>query len=426
MEVSSEQLEDNKVKLKVEIEPERANEALDQAYKKVVKDVSIPGFRKGKVPRKILEARYGEDVLHKDALDILIPRAYQEAVEAAKIEPVDSPDIEDYYIKQDEPAEFTAVVEVKPEVELGQYRDLGVEKEEHIITEEDVDEQIEEIQNQNSQLTATDRNEVEDGDYVIIDFEGKIDGEPFPGGSAEEFSLEIGSERFIPGFEEQLIGAVVGEEIQVEVSFPEDYQAEDLAGKEAVFDVEVKEIKEKMVPQPDDDFAREVSEFDTIAELRADIREQLEKKQVRDDENKYENTLIEEITDKAEVEISEALIENELDLMFRNLKMSISQQGMDIDDYLQYMGLDEEGWRAENRDTARKRAKSNLVLEKIAEEEGIEVEEEEIESKVAEIASENDQEPDKVRAFLQMQGQLSQLKNEMKMEKTLEFLKENN
>lgn len=426
MEVAREELEDNKVELKVEIEPERVNKALDQAYNKVVKDVEIPGFRKGKVPRKILEAKYGEEVLHKDALDILIPRAYQEAVKAAEIEPVDQPDIDDFYIAKDEPATFTAVVEVKPEVELGEYTGQSVEKDEVEVTEEEIDQQLDRLQEQYSQLVATDKEKVEEGDFVIIDYEGTIDGETFPGGSNEEYSLEIGSGTFIPGFEEKLIGHQVGEEFKIDIMFPEDYQAEDLAGQEATFNVNIKEIKEKNVPELNDDFAKEASEHDTLEELKSNIKEEMQTQKERQVEQDYENSLIEAVADNAEVSISDTLIKNELDKMFQNLKMSISQQGLDVDSYLEYMGMDESSWREQNRNTAEARAKNNLVLEEIAEKEGIEVSEEEIDDKVAEIAAENDQDPEQVKQFLQMQGQLSGLVSSMEMEKTIEFLAENN
>src|SRR6056297_3817233 len=286
------QLEGNKVELEVEIEAKRVNEALEQAYKKVVKDIDISGFRKGKVPRKVLEARYGKEILHKDALDILIPEGYREALEETGIEPIDQPDIEDYYIAEDEPASFTAVVEVKPDVELGEYKELGIEKESAEVSEEEIQEEIDKVRNQHSQLVASDKEVVEDGDSVIIDFEGKKDGEPFPGGSAEEYSLEIGSNTFIPGFEEQLIGAKVGEELELNITFPEDYNAKDLAGEEVVFDVEIKEIKEKELPELDDEFAKEVSDYETFEEYKESIKERLQENKEERTQREYENKLM--------------------------------------------------------------------------------------------------------------------------------------
>ena len=426
MEVTKNQLEGNKVELKVEIEAERVNEALEQAYKKVVKDIDISGFRKGKVPRKVLEARYGKEVLHKDALDILIPEGYREALDETGIEPIDQPDIEDFHIEEDEPASFTAIVEVKPEVELGEYTDLDVEKESAEVTEEEIEEEIERVRNQHSQLVASDKEVVEDGDFVIIDFEGKKDGEPFPGGSAEEYSLEIGSNTFIPGFEEQLIGAQVGDELELNITFPEDYNAEDLAGEDVIFDVEIKEIKEKQLPELDDEFAKEVSDYETFEEYKESIKERLQKSKEDRTQREYENKLIEKASENAEVDVPEKMVEDELNTMFQNFTQSVSQQGMEVQDYLDYMGTDEEGWKEQNKEAAENRTRSNLVLEAIAEKEGIEISEEEIEEQIQEIAESNDQDPEQIKAFLQMQGQLDGLKDGLKMQKTIEYLKDNN
>lgn len=426
MEIKKNELEGNKVELKVEIEPERVNEALEQAYKKVVKDIDISGFRKGKVPRKVLEARYGKEVLHKDALDILIPQGYSEAIEETGIEPIDQPDIKDYNIEEDEPFTFTAEVEVTPDVELGKYKDLEIEKEDAEVTEEEIEAEIDKARNQHSQLVSTDKEVVEEGDFVIIDFEGKKDGEKFPGGSAEEYSLEIGSNTFIPGFEEQLVGAKVGEELEINVTFPEDYNAKDLAGEEVVFDVEVKEIKEKQLPELDDEFAKEVSDYETFEEYKESVQERLQKNKEERTEREYENKLIETASENAEVDIPAKMVEEELDKMYQNFAQSVSQQGMDVEDYLDYMGTDEEGWREQNREAAENRTRSNLILEAIAEEEGIEISEEEIEEQIEEIAENNDQDPEQIKAFLQMQGQLDGLKDGLRMQKTIEYLKENN
>jgi len=426
VEVTKNQLEDNKVELKIEMEKEKVDEALKQAYKKVVKDVDISGFRKGKVPRKVLEARFGKEVLHKDALDILIPKGYSKALKETEIEPIDQPDITDFYIQEGDTANFTAEVEVKPEVELGEYNDLGIEKEDNEVTEEEIDREIDSARDKHSQLVSSDKEVVEDNDFVIIDFEGKKDGEKFPGGSAEEYSLEIGSNTFIPGFEEQLIGAKVGEELELNITFPEDYNAEDLAGQEVIFDVEIKEIKEKKLPGLDDDFAKEVSDFDTFEEYKSSITENLQNSKKDRVEREYENKLIEKVSDNVQVNIPDKMVENELDKMYQNFAQSISQQGMDIEDYLNYMGMDEQEWREKNWEAAYNRTKSNLVLEAIAEKENIEVSEEEIEEQIKEIAENNEQDPEQIKTFLQMQGQLNELRNGLKMGKTIDYLKENN
>lgn len=426
MEVKKEKLDGNKVELKVEIEAEKVNDALNQAYKKVVKDVSLPGFRKGKVPRRVLEANYGKEVLHRDAFDILVTPAYPEALDKTGIEPIDQPQINDFYIAENEPATFTAIVEVKPEVELGQYTDLGIEKEEVEVTEEEINEELERRQEQNSQLESTDREVVEDGDFVIIDFEGFIDDEPFQGGSAEEYTLEIGSGSFIPGFEEKLIGKKTGEETDVEVTFPEDYQAEDLAGKKATFKVKIKEIKVKNTPELNDEFAKEVSDCDTIDELKEDIKNNLLEQKERKAENDYQDRLIEQISENAEVEIPDILVNNELDMMFYNFSYSISNQGISAQQYLEHMGMDEESWREQNRPEARKRAKSNLVLEAISKKEGIEVADEEIDNRLAEMAEDGEKSAEELKNMLKSSNQLDGLVHSMTMKKVIDFLEENN
>lgn len=426
MELKKEVLEDNKVKLEVEIESEKVDEALEQAYRKVVKDIEIPGFRKGKAPRKIIEQRFGEEILHKDALDILIPQGYSQAVEEAEIDPVDQPDIEDFYISKGEAANFTAIVEVKPEVELGDYKELGVEKDDTEVKEDEIVQRLEKMQNDHSQLVTADREELKEEDFAIIDFTGYVDGEEFPGGSAEEYSLEIGSGSFIPGFEEQLVGMSVGEEKTVEVTFPEDYHADDLAGAEASFEVVLKEIKVKEKPELNDDFAIEASDYETIDELRVSIEEELAEQKEESAENNFREKLIKKASKNAEVNITDTLIDEQLDQMFQRLSQSISQQGMDVEDYLGYMGMDEDSWREKNSETASERAKELLVLEAIAEVEEIEVTEEEIEEEVNKIAEMHEQEPEKIKAILQMQGQLAQLKEDIRRQKTIDFLIENN
>ncbi|SFL65298.1 trigger factor [Halanaerobium salsuginis] len=426
MEVKKEVLEGNKIKLEVEIESDKVDQALTQAYKKVVKDVSIPGFRKGKAPRKIIENRFGKEVLHKDALDILIPQGYSEAVEETDIEPVAQPDIEEFYIAAGEPATFTAIVEVKPEVKLGEYKELGIEKEDAEVGEDEVNARLEKMQNEHSQLVSSDREELQDGDFAIIDFTGYVDGEEFPGGSAEEYSLEIGSGSFIPGFEEQLIGLKVGETKNVEVTFPEDYHADDLAGADATFDVTLKEIKVKEVPELDNDFAIEASDYETIDELRVSIEEELAAQKETSVENNFREELIKKASENAEVDITDTLIDEQLDQMFQSLSQSISQQGMDVETYFNYLGMDEAGWREQNKETAADRAKELLVLEAIADLEEIEVTDEELDEEIDEIAEMHDQEPEKIKAIFQMQGQLHHLKEDIKRQKTIDFLIENN
>ncbi|MGM0419686.1 MAG: trigger factor [Bacillota bacterium] len=427
MEFEIEKLEGNKIKLEVTVDIDETNEALEKAYREVRKEVSLPGFRKGKVPRKVLEAKYGKEVLHKDALDIIIPANYTKAVEKADIEPISQPDIEDFYIAEDEPAKFTAIVEVKPEVDLGEYSGFDLEREEVEVNEEDIMSVLRKQQEQQAQLVSVDRDTVQEGDQVVIDFEGFVDGEPFPGGSAEEFTLEIGSGQFIPGFEDQLIGKKVSDEpYDIEVTFPEEYQAEDLAGKDAIFKVTIKEIKVKELPEIDDEFAKDVSEFDEIEKYKQDIRDRLTEQKESDVQRKLENEVVEKVSEEAEVEVPETLVEQELDMMMQQMAQNLQSQGIDLEDYFKYMGSSQDEWREDNKEQAAKRAKNNLVLEAIADQENIEITDEEVDEKIKEIAEAHEQDFEQIKAFMQMQGQLDTLKDGLRMEKTIDFLLENN
>ncbi|AZR73383.1 trigger factor [Anoxybacter fermentans] len=426
MKVSHQRLEGNQVELKVEVEVEKVADALDKAYKKVVKEVKVPGFRKGRVPRKVLEARFGVEVLYNDALDILLPEAYSQAVEEIGIEPIDRPVIEDVHIEAGKPFTFTAKVLVKPEVKLGQYTGLGLEQEEVKVDEEDVNRELELLQQRHTQLKTTDRDVVEKGDYAIIDFEGFIDGEPFEGGSGEEYALEIGSNTFIEGFEEQLIGAKVGEEVEVNVTFPEDYRAEHLAGKPATFKVTVKEIKVKDVPELNDDFAKEVSEFETLEELKEDIRKKLLENAKEQARREFENKVVDTVAQNAEIDIPEKMIDDELERMYQTMAFDFQQHGIPFDKYLEYVGSSVDKWKEENRAEAEKRVRASLTLEAIAEKEGIVVTDEEIDNRIAELAEKNNQDPKKFKQFLLLQGNLDNLSYGMTMEKVIDFLVEKN
>ena len=280
-----------------------------------------------------------------------------EAVKAAEIEPIDQPEIEDFYIAENEPATFTAIVQVKPEVELGQYTDLGIEKDQVNLSDDEIEEVLKRQQEQHAYLETVDRDTVEEGDFAIIDFTGFLDGEEFPGGSAEEYTLEIGSGYFIPGFEDQLAGQKVGEEVEVKVTFPEDYQAENLAGKDAVFKVNIKELKVKKVPELNDDFAREAGEFESLDELKEDIKEKLLKQKEDQVQREYEEKILEKISDNATVDVPEVLVNNELDMMLQNMNYSLSQQGVNIAQYFAFMGIDPEDWRKDNWEMAEKEPK---------------------------------------------------------------------
>lgn len=426
MKVTHEKLEGNQVLLNVEVEVEKVTQALNQAYKKVVKKINVPGFRKGRVPRKILEARFGVEVLYNDALDILLPEAYTAAVDESGIEPIDRPEIEDFHLEAGQPATFTAKVLVKPEVNLGQYTGLGIEKAEVQITTEEIDHELELLQQRHTQLQGTERTVVENGDYATIDFEGFVDGEAFEGGSGEEYALEIGSNSFIAGFEEQLIGRSVGEKVEVNVTFPEDYRAENLAGKPALFKVLIKEIKIKDIPELNDEFAKDVSEFATLDELKQDVENKLIKNAEDRTKREFENSVVDAVAEKAEIDIPEKMIEVELDQMYQTMAFSFQQQGIPLDSYLEYTGTNKEQWREENTAEAQKRVRATLTLEAIAEKEGIVISDEEMDTKIAELAKDSKQEVEKFKQFLTLQGRLESLIDSWKMEKVIDFLLEKN
>lgn len=426
MKVSHERLEGNQVELKVEVDVEQVNIALDKAYKKVVKQIKVPGFRVGHIPRRILEARFGVEVLYNDAVDIILPEAYSRAVEEAGIEPIDRPEITEVNIEAGQPCTFTALVTVKPEVKLGQYTGLEIEEEQVVIAEEAVNRELEMLQQRHAQLKVAERNVVEKGDFAIIDFAGYIDGEPFEGGSGQEYSLEIGSNTFIEGFEDQLIGVEVGREVEVNVTFPEDYRAENLAGKPSTFKVTVKEIKVKDVPELNDDFAKDASDFETLEELKADIRNKLEENAQERAKRDFENTIVDTVAANAEIDVPAKMIDDELDNMFQNMSYSLQQQGIPFEKYLEYIGSSVEQWRGENRGEAEKRTRATLTLEAVAEKEGIAVAHEEIDNRIAEMAERNKQDVEQLKKFLLLQGQLAQLEYGMKMEKVIDFLIEKN
>lgn len=386
MKSTVENVKTNVVKLTIEVDAETFNECIKKAYQKNKGRFNIPGFRKGKAPMNFIERYYGESVFYEDAFNIACPDAYAEAVKENNITPVDRPELDIEQIGKGQNLIFTATVTVKPEVKLGQYKELGIEKETVSITDEDVQKELEKIQDRNARLITVEDRPVQDKDTVNIDFEGFIDDQPFEGGAAKGYTLVIGSGTFIPGFEEQLIGATKGQQVDVRVTFPEDYHSDALKGKEALFKVTVNEIKYKQLPELDDEFAQDVSEFDTLEEYKADIKAKLEKEAQEAADKKYENDVIKKAVDNAEVEIPDVMVEHQLDNILRRLEMSLRYQGMDLKSYLELMGMEEEVLRDQYRDRAYQDVKTQLVLEKISIEEKVEATEEEIEAEIAETA----------------------------------------
>ncbi len=418
-----EKKEGNEGILTITVSAERFDEALDQAFKKVVKDVTLPGFRKGKVPRHIFEKRFGVEALYQDAVDIILPDAYAEAVEQTEIFPVDQPKIDIEEIEKGKDLVFVCEVTVKPEVKLGEYKGIEYEEETIEVTEEEVDEELKRLQERHAELVLKEEGKVEEGNTVVIDFEGFIDDEPFEGGKGENYSLEIGSGHFIPGFEEQLIGKEAGEEVEVNVTFPEDYHAKDLAGKDAVFKVKIHEIKEKQVPELDDEFAKDVDdEVETLAELREKKEKEIRERKQREYENKIRETIIEKVTENAEIDIPEAMINTELDNMLREFEQTVQMQGMTMDMYYEMSGQDEEKLREHMKEDAEKRVKTNLTLEAIFEAENLEVSEEAIDEEIAKMADMYKLEKDQIISMLG--GNTDILKNDLKFKTTIDFLVE--
>lgn len=421
MKATVEKLKKNHVALEVEIDEKQVDRAINRAYRKLVKQVVVPGFRKGKVPRRILEMRIGKEVLYNKAMEELLPQAYRAAVEETKIEPIDRPRIDILQLEEGKPFRFKAEVEVKPEARLGQYKGLEVTKQVERVTNEDVNRVLEDMRERHAELVTVEKRIVEKGDFAVIDFEGFIDGKPFPGGAAQHYTLEIGSQQFLPGFGEQLIGAQVGQEVEVNLTFPQEYFRTELAGKHVLFKVKIRELKQKRYPVLDDDFARDVGEFETLLQLRAHIRQRLEEAAEQLAEQRMEADLVDKLIEEAEIELSETMINNWIDAYLEQMEQELQAQNMDLDTYL-------ERFRGETRDEARKRLRSraeqevltSLVLEAVAAEEGITVSDEEMKERMEKAAADHPR-PDVVRR--QWQSRWEDIRKSLAREKALELVK---
>ncbi|MEC1346269.1 trigger factor [Bacillus haynesii] len=423
MSVKWEKQEGNEGVLTVEVDADTFNKALDDAFKKVVKQVSIPGFRKGKVPRGLFEQRFGVEALYQDALDILLPVEYPKAVEEAGIEPVDRPEIDVEKIEKGENLIFTAKVTVKPEVKLGEYKGLGIEKDDTAVTDEDVQNELKSLQERQAELVVKEDGKVEEGDTVVLDFEGFVDGEAFEGGKAENYSLEVGSGSFIPGFEDQLVGLEAGAEKDVEVTFPEEYHAEELAGKPAVFKVKIHEIKAKELPELDDEFAKDVDEeVETLAELTEKTKKRLEEAKENEAEAKLREELVVKAADNAEADIPQAMIDTELDRMMKEFEQRLQMQGMNLELYFQFSGQDENALKEQMKEDAEKRVKSNLTLEAIAKAENLQVTDEEVEEELSKMAEAYNMPVENIKQAI---GSTDGMKEDLKVRKAIDFLVEN-
>lgn len=425
MTASWEKTEKNLGVLEVEVSVERVEAALDKAFQKVVKKANVPGFRKGKVPRSIFEARFGVESLYNDAIDILLPEAYSEAVEEAGIFPVDRPEIDIDQFGKGQTMKFKAKVTVKPEVKLGEYKGVEVPVSEVDVTDAEIAEELERLQTRHAELIVVDEEAAANGDTVSIDFDGYVGDEAFEGGKAENYALELGSGSFIPGFEEQVVGMSTGDSKDVNVTFPETYHAAELAGKEAVFKVKLHEIKRKQLPELDDEFAKDVSEFDTLDEYKADLKTQIADRKKSENDAARENAVVEAVASKAEVEIPEAMIEGEVENMMRDFDNRLRQQGMNLEMYTSFSGQTVEDLRAQMKSDAEKRVLNNLVLEAIAKEENISASDEDIEKELQTMADMYKRSIDEIRSILGANGSLSSLNDEITLRKTIEFLLEN-
>lgn len=419
-----EKKENNIVTLKIEIPAEDFKKALDSAYKKNRGRFNVPGFRKGKAPRKIIEVNYGEGVFIEEAINQIFPGEYSAAIKEHDLEPVDRPMIVEEEIEEGKDAIFKVEVTVKPEVELGEYKGLEVEKAEYVIEDEAVELELKSIQDANSRLVAVEDRAIENGDIIALDYEGYVDGEQFEGGTAENQTLEIGSGSFIPGFEDQLVGKESGDDVEVNVTFPEEYHAEHLAGKDAMFKVKVHEIKVKEAPEIDDELAKDVSEFDTLDELKADIKERLTKQKEEEARIEVEDKIVEAACDNAKVDIPEAMVENQIDMNMNDFAHRLSYQGLDLEKYLELTKSNLEDFRNQFRDNAEKFVKADLVLEAIGEKENIEVSEQDIEDELLALSKQYGQEVDKLRQNL-TDDDMDYLKKTIIKKKTVDLLVDN-
>ncbi|CUH93957.1 Trigger factor [Propionispora sp. 2/2-37] len=409
MKVTMETIDQHNVVLEMEVPQPEVSKALDKAYHKIANQVNIPGFRKGKIPRAMLEKRIGKQALLDEAFEILAPQYYLKALDEQKIEPVSRPKIDVVTLQEDQPLVFKATVTKKPEILLGEYKNLSIEQPAVEVTDEQVNNQLEALRSRHAKMVVVEDAEIANGDFAIIDFEGFIDDVPFKGGSGKAYPLEIGSGSFIPGFEEQLLGAKAGETRDVNVSFPEDYHVSDLAGKPAVFKVTIQDVKRKELPELDDEFAKDVSEFENLEELKTDIQNKLEKAAREKAENDFKNAAVKAAVDNASAEVPEVMIEDRIDNMVGELDINLQNRGMQLDKYLEYVKMDMDTLRQNYRESAAVNVKTDLLLEAVAKAEGLSVTKEEIDGEIAAMAQAYQATPKEVAKIIREQGRLDAL-----------------
>ena len=426
MKVTVENGENQQVTLTIEVEAAEVSKATEKAVKRLSNRVNIPGFRKGKAPRKIVERNVGMESIMQEAFDIIAPKAFADALEEQKIDPVTRPNIDIVTLEDGKDLVFKATVTPRPEVTLGEYKGLKVEKKVAEVTDEDVEKQIKTFQDrQGKMVDAPEGSAVKDGDFTTLDFEGFVNGEAFEGGKGQDYPLQIGSGSFIPGFEEQLIGAKIGEEKEVNVKFPDEYHSKELAGKDAMFKCTIRSIKQKELPAIDDELAKKVSKFETIAELRADVRKNLEENAQRQAENTQRTEAIEQATNNITVDIPAVMIDNRVNAMIQEMAMRLEQQGMNLETYLQYAGTDLNKIREDYRETAEKNVKTDLMLEEVAKAENIKVEAKDLDAEVAGMAAAYGATPVQIQKIIKEQGRVGDLAATVLRKKTAQFIIDN-
>ena len=423
MDVKVEKTENkNEVKLSFTVEAEKFEEAMKKVYSKTSKYFNIPGFRKGKAPMQLVERQYGSEIFYEDAFNELVPDLYDEAIKENNVEAVSKPDIDITQMEKGKDLIFTATVQTKPEVKLGKYKGIEIKKIEYNVSDEEINHELGHMQERNSRLISVEDRPVEEGDITVIDFEGFVDGVPFEGGKAENHELEIGSKTFIPGFEDQIIGMKIDEERDINVKFPEEYFSKDLAGKDATFKVKLHEIKKKELPELDDEFAKDVSEFDTLDELKKSIKEKIEEENKNKEKYETEEEAIKTVCENAEIDIPSGMIELEIDNMIKDIEARLSYQGLKLEQYLQMMGKTESEMRTEFEEQAKRSVKSRLVLEAIATAEDTLPTDEEVTEKIKEMAKQYNRDE---KELLENEQLKSYLADSMKTEKAIDFIVKN-
>lgn len=423
MEAKLEKIENSEAYIAIEVDAEKFEEGLEHAYRKVVKQVSIPGFRRGRVPRPLLEAHFGKEVLYQDALEYVVPIAYEEAITQLNIDPIAQPDFDINDIEDGQPLRFQVKVAVKPEVKLGSLEGLEVRIPKMEITEEDIDRRLDDMRSRYAQLEEKTDEPAVLSDVLTIDFAGYLNGELFEGGSGEDYSLELGSNTFIPGFEEQLVGAKVGDEKEVQVTFPEEYHAEDLAGKEAVFKVKIKGIETRKLRDLDDEFAQEVSQFDTVAELREDVQNNLTQMLEYRKNELIKQEVLDRAIEQCDIPVADAVVTNQIDRMLQQFGQRLSSQGLSLEQYFQFTGSTREDLSADMWPEATRTCKVNFMLEKLVEEKGFEVTDEEMNNSIEEAAQGMGVDPEQAKQNLA--GVIDSLEFGVKMDKAVKYLIDN-